>query len=82
MVSNTANYHGVGLLFDITPWAQLASTPASFMNTINQDFFGGRMSAPIGAAISNAMSAAGDPNTAAQIGLFLAATSADFQLVK
>jgi uncharacterized protein (DUF1800 family) len=71
-----------GVTVNLTPWAQLAATPAQLLDRVNTVLFAGGMPADVRQSIQRAVSAQTSNTTKAQAALYLAATSGLYQVVR
>ena len=73
--SNLLNSNGPGTVFDLTPWANLASNPATLVDALDNALTGGTMPAQMKQAVVNAVAGTSGNLRRAQTAIFLIATS-------
>ena len=71
-----------GVTTTLTPWTQLAATPDQLLDRVNTVLFGGRMPADVRQSIRKAVLAQTSNNAKAQAALYLAASSALYQVAR
>lgn len=83
-VVNSAIYGGqfdAGTKFNLASFVTAAATPANLLTQINTVFFHGAMSDALKTAINQAMNAVTAPTDKAKAALYIALSSAEYQII-
>ena len=72
----------IGTKIDITPWATLAADTRKFVAALDDRFFGGAMPAAMKATIYDTLTKIESTRERARTGLFLVATSFQYQVAR